>query len=109
MSDKPELPVHNFVPERGYLSLDERAKMQRSVSMPNDCDVIGLTCLPEQYRYGCLYSLDVAWDQWARATLTCDHGKYVAVSDFLNITEAIMRASVAFNSDPVHQEKESND
>lgn len=91
-----------FKPETGYLTLEERVKMQKSVSLPNFFDIVGNMCLPEEYAYGCLFEFEVTWEQWARCTLECEHGKYQAVSDFLNITEAILRATAAFRKDPVH-------
>lgn len=93
-----------FKPPDGYLSSTERIKMQKSISIPNFFDVVANMCLPEEYAYGCLYSFEVDWDQWARCTLICEHGKYVGVSDYLNITEAMVRATVAFRNDPVHKE-----
>lgn len=40
----------------------------------------------------CVSEISIRWDQWAICTITCAHGKWVGTSDFLNLTEALLRA-----------------
>lgn len=57
--------------------------------------------MPEPFTMGggCCYEIKLHWDQWVRCTITCEHGSYEGVSDFFNVTEAIVRAAVAFNQE----------
>ena len=47
---------------------------------------------------GCRPSIEIAWDQWARTRIKCDHGVFEAVSDFLNLQESFERAAEQFNA-----------
>lgn len=46
---------------------------------------------------GCVRTFTIAWDQWARCIIECEHGKFIADSGFLNLTEALIRAVIKFN------------
>jgi hypothetical protein len=45
----------------------------------------------------CTHEIRLIWDQWVVCYIECLHGKFEGVSDFFNVTEAIMRAISAFN------------
>lgn len=45
----------------------------------------------------CRPTIEIAYDMWARTRITCDHGTFEAVSDFLNLTQSYRRACKAFN------------
>ena len=45
----------------------------------------------------CTPIIEIAYDQWARTRITCDHGTFEAVSGFLNLTESFRRACRVFN------------
>lgn len=45
----------------------------------------------------CAHEISIHWDQWVECRIVCLHGSYTGVSDFLNFTEALMRAVVHFN------------
>jgi hypothetical protein len=40
----------------------------------------------------CATQITISWDQWAMCTISCAHGKWTGTSDFLNLTEAFLRA-----------------
>lgn len=48
----------------------------------------------------CDPSISIAYDQWARTRLICDHGTFEAVSDMLNLTQSFRRALKVYNSYP---------
>lgn len=79
--------------------MDVRTYVREHAVVMNDFDIVGLMLLPEEYRYDCLHTMKVVWDQWAKCILTCDHGEYTAVSDFLHLSEAIFRASIKFRKE----------
>jgi len=45
----------------------------------------------------CVQEIKLHWDQWVACYITCDHGRFKGVSDFLNFTESIVRAVIEFN------------
>ncbi len=85
-----------------------RTYVREHAVVMNDFDIVGLMLLPEEYRYDCLYSMNVTWDQWAECTLKCKHGEYTAVSDLLHISEAIIRASVKFRKEHPFTDADGN-
>jgi len=46
----------------------------------------------------CCPRIEIDWDQWARASIVCEHGAFEAVSNGLNLTQSLRRAYKAFNS-----------
>lgn len=64
--------------------------MNDRLMLPRQADIIGQLllggrdCWPTR--------IGIAWDQWAVCTIRCDHGKFRGTSDFLSLTEAVLRA-----------------
>lgn len=79
---------------KGEYSLAEMAVAMKLVNerpmVPHSLDLIGATVM--QGKPSCASKIEIRWDQWAECTITCDHGKWKATSDFLNLTEAFLRA-----------------
>lgn len=46
---------------------------------------------------GCCFEVSWHWDQWFECRIKCQHGTFTGVSDFFNMTEALMRAVTVFN------------
>lgn len=59
-----------------------------------EADIIGSFIL--NAGNGCATSILLRWDQWAVCTIRCTHGEFRGASDFLNLTEAVLRASEKF-------------
>jgi hypothetical protein len=67
----------------------------RSGSMPDPFTMGG----------GCCFEISLQWDQWVRCVIRCTHGEWEGTSDWFNVTEAVMRAAIDFNTAD-HPEKE---
>ena len=70
-----------------------RLTRERLMLIP-EADLIGNAILGAGN--GCAHSINLAWDQWAVCTIKCSHGKFRGTSDFLNLTEAVLRAAEKF-------------
>ena len=62
----------------------------------------------ENLLLACVYGIEIHWDQWVRCVIVCQHGRFSAVSDFFNITEAVVRAIMDFN-EADHPAEEDDD
>lgn len=47
---------------------------------------------------GCRPHIEIAWDQWARTRIVCDHGTFEGVSGGLNLQESFDSAAAQFNA-----------
>lgn len=64
--------------------MNERLMLPRQGDFLGQLLLGGCECWPNH--------IEIAWDQWAVCTIRCDHGKFRGTSDFLNLTEAVLRA-----------------
>lgn len=64
--------------------------------LPPSADFIGM--ILERGGPCGMTSIKLSWDQWAVCTATCPHGEFRASSDFLNLTEAVVRALEKFQA-----------
>lgn len=64
---------------------------------PHENDVLLKMLKDENW---CQPIIEIAYDQWCQVTISCNHGKFQSVSNFLNLTEAYRRACRVFNEHP---------
>jgi hypothetical protein len=55
--------------------------------------------------HGCVWQIQLRWDQWAECQIRCNHKDYQGVSRYFNLTEAVIDAIGAFNEDDHPQGK----
>jgi hypothetical protein len=74
-----------------------RRMTQDKVMLPHQADVLA-KLLPDEVTRGCAHKITIRWDQWVEARITCFHGEVKAVSDWFNMTEALLRAAERFKA-----------
>ena len=42
--------------------------------------------------------IEIAWDQWSRTRITCKHGVFEGVSDFMDLSQGVERAMKGFRA-----------
>lgn len=72
-----------------------RRMTQDKLMLPHQADVLA-KMLPKEVTSGCAHKITIRWDQWVEARITCFHGEAKAVSDWFNMTEALLRAAERF-------------
>jgi len=92
-----------LVNERTHERVDDSPSVPGMFSVHYDSNSM------ENLLLACVYGIEIHWDQWVRCVIICQHGRFSAVSDFFNITEAVVRAIMEFNEADHPADEEDDD